>query len=497
MLSDHSPNSAIYFQAFSHWKNVYNDLVSSLDHFLNESRHLDSVLQQDGAHGWSALEESFAYVDAAFVSLGTWSTQIDRIRRILGRVRNRSRSLVPFNKLPTSVTVYILSLADTSCIFEYRDGHHKSLEYRPSPLANVSVASKWLRDVATGTPSLWTHIDLSVNEPHETAYMHYARSCLQYSRERPLDVHILDDTSENRRRSAGVIATLAPHAHRIASLNVGASESVMNEILVSLFGKANPCQTLGGVLQPLRVIMIDGVIPPLQNLAFHSLTVLKLSVFHPKRISPALSGFRSFLATCPELRALTLVFSQFEKGPKPPIKPVFLPKLELLDIREVETSELLWLLSCITSGSDALTLSMVPYSYMSEDDSIQLQRFVVNSNVTRLHLESVKWSSGASRIDFPTVQELALSNYDLHDNAIGCPPDMNCFPSLHTLHLLQCNPARGVLERPVDLSTVRVLYADEPSYKQLSEIAPWARRRDYPQRVSQVRSALEWPVSLA
>ncbi|KAG8693738.1 hypothetical protein FRC08_008935 [Ceratobasidium sp. 394] len=496
MLSDHSLNPAIYSQAFGRWKDVYNDLVSSLDHFLNESEHLGSVLQQDGAHECSGLGESLSYVDAAFTSLNAWPSQIDRIRRILAGVHNRSRSLVPFTKLPTEVIVYILSLADTDCIFEHRDGAYKPLEYRPSPLTNVSFASKWLHDIATSASSLWTHVDLSVNKPHEAAYMRHARSCLQYSRERPLDVHILDDTRENRRRSAGVVATLASHAHRIASLDIKANESVMNEILASLFGKTNPRQTPGGVPQPLRVIMIDGVIPPLQNLAFHSLTVLKLSVFHPEGINPTLSGFGSFLATCPELRALTLVVSQFEGDPEPPIKPIFLPKLELLDIRQVDTPELLWLLSCITFGSDALTLSAGSYSPMSEDDSAQLQRFVANSNVTRLHLESVKWSSGSSRLDFPAIQELALSDYDFHDVTVQHPPDINRFPSLHTLHLLRCDLAPGVLERPVDLSTVRVLYTDEPSYKQLSEIAPWARRRDYPW-ISQDRGAFEWPVSLA
>ncbi|KAG9098320.1 hypothetical protein FRC06_006541 [Ceratobasidium sp. 370] len=221
---------------------MYNDLVSSLDRFLEESRHLDSVLQQDGARQWSGLEESLAYVDAAYASLDTWSLRIDRTRRILAKVRNRSRSLVSFNKLPAEVVVHILSLADTDCIFKSRDWLHNLLGYRPSPLANVSVASKWLRGVATSTPSLWTHVDLSVNQPHEAAYMCYARSCLQYSQKQLLDVHILDDTRKNRRRSVGVIDTLAPHAHRIASLNIEAEQSIIDEILINLFGDTSPCQ---------------------------------------------------------------------------------------------------------------------------------------------------------------------------------------------------------------------------------------------------------------
>ncbi|KAG8737174.1 hypothetical protein FRC10_008482, partial [Ceratobasidium sp. 414] len=480
-----------------HWKNIYDNLVSSLDHFLSESEHLDSVLQQDGAREWSGLEESLAYVDAAYASLDAWSLQIDRTRRILGRVRNRSRLLVPFNKLPAEVVVHILSLADTDCIFKYRNWLHKPLEYQPSPLANVLVASKWLRDVAASAPSLCTHVDLSVNEPYEAAYLHHARSCLEFSGQQPLDVHVLDDTRESQRRSMGVIRTLAPHAHRISSLNIEAEEPVMNEILTNLFGNASTCQMPDGhlneALQPLRVIMIDGAAPPLHNLSFRSLAVLKLSVFHPEGTSSTLGQFRSFLATCPELRALTLILSQFDTDLEPPNEPVFLPKLELLDIRQVGRYELLWLLSCITPGSDALTLSMGSYSLMSEDDPTQLQRFIANSNVTRLHLEDVKWPSEFSRIEFPAIQELALSDYDFSVLAGGAPLDARRFPSLHTLHLLRCNPGSDIYHPLVDLSAIRLICADEPSYKLLSGVVPSVQCRSYP-RISQVKDDLEWPV---
>ncbi|KAG9122498.1 hypothetical protein FRC07_001091, partial [Ceratobasidium sp. 392] len=457
---DAPPNneaSNVYAQAFDRWKSSYSQLVSTLDSFLADCSHLDSVLNQPAARDWSGLEASLVYVDSALASLDTWPSRVRDARTILSTVRNQSKPLAPFNRLPAEVIVHILSFIETDCIVKHRP-HLDRVELRPFFFANISAVSTRMRNVITSTPSLWTHVDLAVGSSREVTYMSHARACLKYSGQQPLHVHIVDNEDELKEyQTASVTDLLAPHAHRIASVGFHVAQRLAREMVLGIFSGATSYQTrefclngckskstspglgsyygelfggrLNGLLQNLQVIRIRGPSPPLQSVAFRGLTVLKLLVYETAPSIPTLLQLRSMLAGCPELQALTLAFPEIRLSTETPVEPVYLPKLELLDLRHEETNPLLSILSCITPGSSTLTLSIWAGPYMSEDDAVKIHDFINQSNVTRLLLESPYFPGDMSDPptlldrEFPAIQELALCDYDLEELAEMHPLD--------------------------------------------------------------------------
>ncbi|KAG8733250.1 hypothetical protein FRC12_018943, partial [Ceratobasidium sp. 428] len=465
-------------------------------------KRLNSVLNQPGAREWSKLEESLVYVDSVLGSLDSWSSHIQDARAILGAARNQSKLLVPLNKLPTETIVYVLTLVNTGCIINNKE------EHQPSSLAyNVSAVSKPLRDIACSASSLWTHIDLTTGGPQEAACMEYARFCLRYSREQSLSVHIVDNASEYR--SKGVISLLAPHAHRIASASFHLFSRLAVEVILGLFSHVtssrirafclndcdcDPCSVytspspynklfdgrLDKFLEPLQVITIGGPSLSLQSVAFRSLSVLKLSVCDDSTPAPTLLQLTNTLAACPELRVLALICFRFTTYTNAPTdRPVLLPKLELLDLRQRQTGELLTLLSCIAPGSGALALSLWIEPYMSEDEKAKLRHFISLSNVTRLYIESTSLVTEELEpqplpllpYTFPVVQELALGDYDLAGFTPECLLDAKYFPSLHTLHMLHCFVDSYSWRQILDSSAIQLAYADDFSIRELSELS--------------------------
>ncbi|KAG9080497.1 hypothetical protein FRC06_006506, partial [Ceratobasidium sp. 370] len=73
-----------------------------MDNFLDEYVNLDSALQQPGVGGWSELDTTLAHVDT-IVSSPEAHPQIRDARATLGVIRNRSRLLVPLDKLPAEL----------------------------------------------------------------------------------------------------------------------------------------------------------------------------------------------------------------------------------------------------------------------------------------------------------------------------------------------------------------------------------------------------------
>ncbi|KAG9128116.1 hypothetical protein FRC07_004732 [Ceratobasidium sp. 392] len=475
----------------------------------------------------SGLEESLVYVDSALASLDTWPSRVRDARTILSTVRNRSRSLVPFNRLPTEIIAHTLSLIETDCIVKYRLNLDR-LEHRPFRLANLFAVSKWMRSVITNTPSLWTHVDLALGLSREATYMSHARACLKYSEQQSLHVHIADSEGKLKaHQGVSVINLLAPHAHRIASVGFHVTQRLAGEMVLGIFsGTAsyrarelclNDCKSksttpgppcyydglfdgrLDGLLQDLQVVKIRGPSPPLQSVAFRGLIVLKLLVYETASPRPTLLQFRNVLAGCPELRVLTLAFPEIRLSTETPVEPVYLPKLELLDLRHLDTNPLLSLLSFITSGSSTLALSIWADPFMAEDDVAILHHFIDQSNITRLLLESPCYPGDVSSPpallgrEFPTVRELALCDYDLEELANTYPLDLDRFPSLRTLHVLQCYTEPRNWRQLVNNSTIQVAYIDNFGYEQQSVLNPPVEHRKY-SATCQGDEDFEWPL---
>ncbi|KAG9085932.1 hypothetical protein FS749_004003 [Ceratobasidium sp. UAMH 11750] len=497
---NHTPN--IYSQTFNRWKTIYEQLTSTFDSFLAETISLDLAFQQPGAREWSGLEDSLVRVDTAFASLGIWTSRIRDTRSTLGTIRNQSRSLVPLGRLPNE---------------------REDELYQPSPLVSVSVASKWLRSITKSAPSLWTHIDLAIGEPYEAACLRRGRSYLRYSEQRPLYVHIIH--TKHGFRDAGVINLLAPHAYRIALLDLQIDEFRAEGIVLKLFGNIASCQIkefclndyteheepdpnpcgrffdgrLAEFFRSLQVVSVYGPALSLDSAAFRGLTALKFIVNSAAGFPPPLAQLRDILVACPGLRALTIAFYWLQVDPEMPVEPVFLPQLELLDLRRENTDELLGLVSCIIPGSNALTFG-ASFNDMPEGEITVLQNFIKQSNVTKLLLDSPSLADIPTvqpfprfTTKFPAVQELALAEYDLQ--RLATERSLDTFPSLHTLHLLHCKPDPDSYHQLLDSSSVQVVYADESSYEKLSEVGSSVQYRSY-FSACQGEGYLEWPLNL-
>ncbi|KAG8754576.1 hypothetical protein FRC12_011155 [Ceratobasidium sp. 428] len=446
-------------------------------------------------------------------------------RAVLGTVRNRSKSLVPLRKLPNEVVTHILSFLSAECIVKVASKNRNP----PLTLAAVSMTSKWLRNTATSASSLWTHFDIPLDGPNREAYMCHVQSCLLYSGRQHLYVDIVDVSCEYAgSRSRRMIALLAPHAHRIMSISLRTTLRLAKETLLDLFSNSTSPQTrelcldgcnsrfdgsdadfhngvsdgrLDEFLNLLQIVKIKGPFPPLRSAIYHGLTILKLYVYETVSPPPTIADFTNVLAACPELRALVLVCLYFDITSNAPPEPVLMSNLELLDLRETATSELLRLLSCIIGGSTKLALSVTSNSKMLPDATVGLHEFINRSNVTRLLLESPHFNNPPKppplllKHMFPTVQELALCRYDLNTPADIRSIDTSRFPSLHTLHLLGCQSTNtDSLHSVVHSSAIRVIYTDDMYYKPLSGFSPSVQYRSYP-TMFEGDGDLEWPVN--
>ncbi|KAG8750873.1 hypothetical protein FRC12_012715 [Ceratobasidium sp. 428] len=447
---------------------------------------------------------------------------------ILGTVRNRSKSLVPLNHLPFEIIVDILSLVAPKCIIDHQP-HSDKVDHRLFPAVTMSTISKGLKYVVINAPSLWTHIDLLFGGPHEAVHVHHARSYLQYSGQSSLYVHAANfGTTEYQSERA--IRVLAPHAQRIVSVSFHVVPRLAKELVLGLFDNtAAPYQTemfclndrdcitigedidrnfyrelfdgrLDKFLEPLQTVVLKGPVPPFQSVALRGLTVLKLSGCETTTSRPTLLQLIGVLAACPELRVLTLIYCQFDIKSKVPIEPVPLPKLELLDLRRAYAGELLGILSCITPGSNPLTLSMWGDPFMHEAGTIQLSNFINQSNVTRLYLESLYFPDDIPDPPqllthvFPGIQELALCDYSFNELAVLNPLDVKKFPSLRTLHVLRCDTDLSSWHALVDSSVIETVYTDDDyNSKLLARAIPFVRHRKY-SGICRGEGDSEWPV---
>ncbi|KAG9097792.1 hypothetical protein FS749_005487 [Ceratobasidium sp. UAMH 11750] len=510
---------------FDRWKCAYDQLVSAMDNFVAGCVNLDSALQQPGASSWSELDSVLAVVDATVSSLEA-HPKIRSARAILGAIRNRSRSLVPFNKLPADLIVYTMSFVNNNCAIDYY-WEISGGELQPShPLASVLLVNKPLRDLLIRTPSLWTHIDLFPTGPHETTYRRYAQACLKYSGESPLHVHIMEEEPSNSPEITSLVGLLGPHTHRIVSLYLRLSVSLQRKILLGLYEYTtssrlkNLCLAdysprvdkdlcdrlfdgrLDGLLQSLRGLAVIGRLTSLNGSVYRGLASLKLISRMQPREKPTKLQFTNVLAACPQLRVLALLHCVFEPTPGVPIQPVFLPNLELLDLRLAEAGGLLDILSCITLGPNAIAFGMGFDSDMSEREMATLEDFFKHSTVTRLCIdclrrdEGLDWVFSFSARIFANVQELALNGFDLMGGVGWRPLDTRRFPALHTLHLLACQFDADICCRLLESSAVQTLQADRTSYVgDLLGVVQSVTYRTY-SSLCEGENDLEWPICL-
>ncbi|QRW05614.1 F-box-like domain protein [Ceratobasidium sp. AG-Ba] len=520
-----------YSQSFSHWKSVFERFTLTLDMFLAESINLDSVLKQRDAQTWGHLEASLTYIDEVYKSLETRCSQVQKAREVLGTIRNRSRSLAPLNILPVETVYRILRYAGADCINDREDP--QSLKgCTPSPLQNLLITSKYLREVSTGRPSLWTHIDLVLDNKLSRPYMRHAKSCLRYSAQLPLQIHIAENVDLNEKSPVeDVVKLLARCIRQIISLDLRVSISLAPSIILGLYRDkpAIHCQlnelfivdreSDSRWLSPdfyesffgyswnrfslPNLVMLGIYAPyiPLSSPVYRGLTALKLAPHYTKHtpLRPTLPELVGVLNACPDLRSLSLIGCEFQKlNRSDKIKPMRLSKLEILDVRKTFKEDLIQLLSCISTSSSELALSISFNPEMSETETNALSLFIVQTNVTRLMLDATRYYGSGSVTwllqELPTVRELAVSQYNLNRPPRELFSRLSC---LQTLHLIWCPYTPEGLRPALECSSVQSLGINHEQWQfhKLVGSVPRLEWREYP--ITTHRGVeFEWPVAL-
>ncbi|KAG8727585.1 hypothetical protein FRC12_022391, partial [Ceratobasidium sp. 428] len=435
--------------------------------------------------------------------------------------------------LPDEVVVHILSYVnanDSQVDLRYE---HYSIDRKrpPFPLLSVLTTSKHLRHIAISTPSLWTFVCLFVEDLGD-AHLQHIRRVLLYSQQLPLQVHVTGAVNDEFVIAKCLPRLLSSHAHRIASLNFQIPLACAWPVILDLFTNIPSCRIrelyindpdahldrisdtfpdrllenkLDTFLQSLQVIGIRGFFIPLVTPAYYGLTVLKVMPCDFGWSHPRLVELRDALAACPRLRSLALIECRFEVDSQSPIEPVLLPDLEVLDLRHsTRVGELVALMACINSGPNELAFSASLDEDMSEDTMARLRRFIRESNVTRLCLDltetgviDLNWQLVLPQGETLAIQELALCSYNLKAAPFNQTFSASRFPSLRTLHLMECEGLSAQnCRRILDASVIQVLRSDgHPStVREIRKLVPSVEYCRFSSSISFGEGDCEWPV---
>ncbi|KAG8753949.1 hypothetical protein FRC12_011363 [Ceratobasidium sp. 428] len=462
---------------------------------------------------------------------------MSNVRAALGTARNHSKSLVSFNKLPDEIIANILSLIGVDDPLDPRYDDLYPIEYKQPlhPLLGIIASSKHLRHIAINTPSLWTYVELSVETLRDT-YLEHVRRVLLYSQQLPLQVRIIGEIDDEEEKEEDVsnclILLLGSHTHRIASLDFQIPLTCAWPVKLDLFTDISSCQIrelytndpdaypeqiddtfpdrlldgdLDVFLQSLRVIGTRGFFIPLATTpAYRDLTVLKVMPYEFKWSQPTLVQLRNALAACPKLCSLALIECNFGTESRAPIEPVLLPDLEILDLRSLENgNELVALMSCIDSGSSELAFSVSTDETISANATAKLRQFITKSNVTRLCLDAtvdvtdLDWLLALPKGKNLAIRELALCAYNFEGVEFDQPLRSGRFPSLHTLHLMECEGVDvRVCRQLLDASAIQVLRFDNPRtiVQEMFRVAPSVEHCRFSTSIAYREDNREWPV---
>ncbi|KAG8744102.1 hypothetical protein FRC10_010783 [Ceratobasidium sp. 414] len=437
-------SSSLVELAAKEWRGAVGLLTASVQRYLDACTTLEKVCSNalhlfDNAtqtpHVLDDVDEELAHLTSHLSKLGQAQTA-------MSLTRNRSPKLVPVNLLPREILSHIFELvvianlwgfhpvwdtddedsdSDPELELELEPPHH------PSRLSEVC---KYWHQVVTGTPVLWSYIDLVVSEPHRIFYTR-ASQFVERAVGVPLLVRIHDDLSPTPHDIERLVDWLAPVCSRIYSLDIAlnpVSDQVIDAVLNCWFthGASVSIKELGiwrGSHGPDQFITSDSnsesgswrySITP-QHLAdfFQSVTVLRLNGLFFHWGAPAYRELEhssledgcsiteaqlvNILSNSPRLYTLTFGLAMTEMTPRGvPFTPVSLPNLGILNLRMMGSRELWSITRLIAPGTRPLRMALwfdPDFSLHDFDNDKEMQAFFRRSNVTTFYL------CGAGSID--------------------------------------------------------------------------------------------------
>ncbi|CAE6413698.1 unnamed protein product [Rhizoctonia solani] len=204
---------------------VGDHLRTSIDNYLGVCSTIhDSLSSGKTLPGFP--QELSVGLEKEYALMMSFEQKIQQARIAIGHARN---SFTPINKLPSEILIRIFHLVSADpCQLRFFDGSMFHLKHNPYLDWVTHVCSRW-RVIALASPSLWAHIDLSLDLPWGRGILDRAETYAKRVDETPCELH-LDDIGYAHSGSNNVSHVVGPLASHLSAL-----EFVITSPKLSLF----------------------------------------------------------------------------------------------------------------------------------------------------------------------------------------------------------------------------------------------------------------------
>ncbi|KAG8717344.1 hypothetical protein FRC09_014419 [Ceratobasidium sp. 395] len=499
-----------HFDFVKEWRAASDLLATSMKRYVNACRLLRDIYPEPTRvlDNTSPIWDVFNDMDRELTRLQAYQSQLRQMRVEVSLFRNQSPKLAPIMLLPREVLAYIFELVVITEYWEYciqDEGHRLEPPMHPNTLS--SICTYW-RQITTNTPSLWGHINLVVPGPYTQQSYGRASRFIGRTTNTPLFIRIHNGfTTSSAVHVQRLTKWLAPIANRIYSLDMSegrpskemlisvlrcwlehGTPGTVKELSISYCGCGDnnhfrfiepalasnrkswqldiSSQRFEEFFQPIVLLRFEGLFPPWHSQAYHGLIHLRLDTGRIKE-----AELLDILSQTPQLRTLSfrLRVSNMRPHDSDQVAPVHLPRLEILNLNEMETTDVWGLLRLLEPGSGPLRLSLAvsdgePWvSWSSFASNKEVHAFIRRSNITALHLTGAMgaqdvWFPQLLSI-FPQLHSLALKDYSLIQHDTG-EYDRVCL-SLRELCLISCEIDINLLERLLRAHSIQVLRVED------------------------------------
>lgn len=227
----------------SRWYAVRKSLDDAVQLYLDASITLAAAVSRPLNHfpNEASLDDAINSAQLEISQSSLREEMLGRAQVYLSKARNRSPTLISFNKLPPEIITRIFQdAAETSCDCDSSPTAFSVLsDHSPSTLLSIThVCTHW-REIAINMPSLWSHVTIT---PNRHGHFTKITNCAQMWFDRAGDVKLYIHLAGARLSLLGfgnfdvIHRCLLPHLHKIIGLRVHPSwqTSVLNRLLPSL-----------------------------------------------------------------------------------------------------------------------------------------------------------------------------------------------------------------------------------------------------------------------
>ncbi|KAG8795185.1 hypothetical protein FRC12_017378 [Ceratobasidium sp. 428] len=403
---------------FDDWKTAHDCLTRATQSFFDTCVALLQVIDESPTSFARdrSIEEVVIGVYNRTEPVSTAMKQLRESQVIVRRINNTSTKWMPINVLPPELMSRIFALVVSSSACTGDESYLLSTSYYERsyithPLVTIpSVCTRW-RQLATGTPSLWSHVDIQdqLRGKKDMNVLPRTRFWLERARDVPLSLHIGNIYQESGNGSE-LLSLLKPHITNLYSLMFSGESGAYFWSILHLYAEVCPLGSLASL--SLRSVKGDGfAVGPFTwpTNALRGLTSLHIGGL-PLAKCPSMDQLVNMLTNSPALHTLKLWSSRFAPlsgGRNCP--EVDLPCLRRLRLDYLLDYTLTTLLNLLMPGPLELDVGLLLGSKASSESYAAVLSFLKRTNIFCLSLRGVNTTRLAEQLGcVPKLRMLEL-----------------------------------------------------------------------------------------